>query len=88
MSNNLLCVMQLKMNNVKILDCPKFLSENPDAQTHSIYIPPTSGDDFPTAVPLSLYGVTSYFSTRRPNLYKYELTETGIHIHLATVIKR
>ena len=75
MSNNLLCIMQLRMNDVKVFDCPKFLTENPDAKTHSILIPPSSGDDLPIAVPLSLHGVTSYFSTRRPTLYEYELAE-------------
>ena len=75
MSNNLLCIMQLRMNDVKVFDCPKFLTDNPDAQTHSILVPPAEGDDFPLAVPLSLHGVTSYFSTRRPTLYEYESAE-------------
>ena len=75
MSHNLLCIMQLRMNDVKVFDCPKFLTDNPVAHTHSIFIPPIEGDDLPIAVPLSLHGVTSYFDTRKPTLYEYELAE-------------
>ena len=71
MSNNLLCVMQLRMNDVKVFDCPKFLTENPDAQTHSIPIPSTEGDELAIAVPLSLHGVTSYFSNILPRGASY-----------------
>ena len=75
MSNNLLCIMQLRMNDVKVFDCPKFLTDSPDALTHSIIIPPAEGDDYNIAVPLSLKGVTSYFNTRKPTLQEYEMAE-------------
>ena len=51
--------MQLRMNDVTVFDCPKFLTDSPDALTHSIIIPPTEGDNYNIAVPLSLKGVTS-----------------------------
>jgi hypothetical protein len=62
MDNNLLCPMQIRTNDVRINECPKFLSENPNKDPHSIHIP---DEDF--RIPLQLNGVTSYF-TRKPTL--------------------
>ena len=36
MEHNLLCVMQCRLNDVKIFDCPKFLTDNPTTLYHSI----------------------------------------------------
>ena len=77
MNNNLLCVMQLRMNDVKVFDCPKFLTDNPDALSHSIVIPSLEGDNSNVVVPLSLSGVTSYFNTRKPTLHEYETAESN-----------
>ena len=60
--------MQLRMNDVKVFDYPKFLTDSPDALTHSIIISPNEGDNYNMAVPLSLKGVTSYFNKRKPTL--------------------
>ena len=75
MANNLLCVMQLRMNDVKVFDCPKFLTESPTVLSHSLVIPSNEGDDYNVGVPLSLNGVTSYFDTRKPTLHEFELAE-------------
>ena len=64
MSNNLLCPMQLRMNDIKVFDCPKFLIENPKEHDHTVILPCKRGDDH--CIPLSLNGVTSYFPTRKP----------------------
>ena len=50
-TNNLLCVMQLRMNDVKVFNCPKFLTESPDALTYSISMPPLEDDNYNIAVP-------------------------------------
>ena len=36
MSNNLLCPMQMRMNDIELNDTPKFLTENPTSKTHAI----------------------------------------------------
>ena len=58
MENNLLCPMQLRLNEVLVDDCPKFLHPNPTDSTHTITV--TNGPDT-LIIPLSLRGVTSYF---------------------------
>ena len=63
MQNNLLCPMQLRVNDVEVNDCPKFLHPNPTETTHSIVI---HEKDDSLIIPLSLKGVTSYFPTRIP----------------------
>ena len=69
MSNNLLCPMQMQLNDVQVNDCPKFLHPHPTNTTHSIVL--KEGDDT-LVIPLSLRGVTSYFPTRVPTPYKNE----------------
>jgi hypothetical protein len=60
-TNHLLCPMQLRMNDITLNEEPKFCSANPTDETHAITIP---GED--VRIPLSLSGVTSYFTTRKP----------------------
>ena len=70
MNNNLVCPMQLRMNDIKIFDCPKFLIDNPSDHEHSIVIPREDEDDY--SIPLSLHGVTSYFPTRKPTMAEWD----------------
>eukprot|EP00978_Attheya_sp_CCMP212_P004011 scaffold8553_cov56-Attheya_sp.AAC.1 len=57
--------MQLRMNDVRIDECPKFLHPNPTDITHAIKFPGVGGED-DYVMPLALHGVTSYFPTRKP----------------------
>ena len=63
MESNLLCLMQVQMNDVKVDETPKFLTENPTDITHAIS--GKDGDGIQVTIPLSLRGVTSYFLTRK-----------------------
>jgi hypothetical protein len=68
MENNLLCPMQIRMNDAKVSDIPKFLADNPTDETHAI----TFKDDEATfIIPFSLDGVTSVFPTRKPTMDEY-----------------
>lgn len=77
MGNNLLCPMQMRMNDVIVDDCPKFLHHQPADTTHSITV---MNRDDKQVIPLSIRGVTSYFPTRTPtalendNCQSYDLT--------------
>ena len=64
MECNLLCPMQVWMNDVKVDETPKFLTESPTNITHEIS--GKDGDSIQVTIPLSLRGVTSYFPTRKP----------------------
>jgi hypothetical protein len=68
MDNNLLCPMQMRMNDVKIDGCPQFLAETYDDHFHLIHFP--SDDNF--HIKLYLHGVTSYFMTRKPMIAEYQ----------------
>jgi hypothetical protein len=65
MMNNLLCPMQMRLNDVIVDDCPKFLHHNPTDTTHTLTI--KDGSDT-LVIPLSIRGVTSYFPTRAPTV--------------------
>ena len=56
--SNLLCPMQVRLHDVKVDECPKFLSDNPTDKTHAIVL--NEGEDDEYLIPLSLNGVTSY----------------------------
>ena len=71
LKHNLLCPMQMRLNDVKISELPKFLAEWPSDKTHAITIPETN-DAEGIVIPLSLHGVTSYFPTRKPTVAEYE----------------
>jgi hypothetical protein len=65
MSNNLLCPMQMRLNDVIVDDCPKFLHHNPTDTTHTLTV--KDGSDT-LVIPFSILGVTSYFPTRTPTV--------------------
>ena len=64
MESNLLCPMHVWMNDVKVDETLKFLTENPTDMTHAIS--GKDADGIQVTIRLSLKGVTSYFLTRKP----------------------
>ena len=70
--HNLVCPMQMRLNDVKVDELPKFLSPTPTDKTHALLMsnPRQGGEDY--LIPLSLDGVTSYFPTRKPTIQEYE----------------
>jgi hypothetical protein len=71
MENNLLCPMQMRLNDVLVSDIPKFLTEQPSEHTHSLRV--REMDTRETyLIPLSIQGVTSYLPTRKPSAAEYE----------------
>ena len=79
LDNNLLNPMQLRMNDVRVSEQAKFLTENPKDEDHALIVPGMDGGD-PLLIPLSLNGVVSYLPTYKPTTEqletcrRYELT--------------
>ena len=67
MHHNLLCPMQLCLNDKKISECPKFLTDHNELSDTSHAVVVTSEDDI-FNIPLDLHGIKSYFPTRVPSL--------------------
>ena len=67
LEHNLLNPNQCRMNDVIINECPKFLSSQPNDETHSIYFPKED-----VRIPLSTHGVHSYLPTRKPTLWELD----------------
>ena len=80
MNNNLLCPMQLRMNDVKVFDCPRLFIENPNEYDHTIITLGVDNEEY--SIPLSLNGVTSISSTRKPTMDEYNVS-CEHHIDLA-----
>jgi hypothetical protein len=74
MNHNLLCPMQLRMNEIMVDECPKFLAPKPTAHTHAITIPDPEDQD-PLVIALSLSGVTSGFPSHMPTAAEYKNCE-------------
>ena len=62
--SNLLCLMQLRLNEIRVDECPKFLTKNATDKSHAIVINDGTKEEY--LIPLSLRGVTLYFPTRKP----------------------
>ncbi|KAL7530108.1 hypothetical protein ACHAXR_003313, partial [Thalassiosira sp. AJA248-18] len=63
LTHHLLCPMQARVNDVTINELPKFLSANPNAQSHAIVIQDPDDRATTLTLPLSLRRVTSYLPT-------------------------
>ena len=59
MECNLICPMQVRMNDVKLDDKPKFLAEDPTNESHAMSCEDNTGTLI--NITLELKGVTSYF---------------------------
>ena len=69
--HNLLLPMQLCLNDVKVNDILKFLTEQLTAYNHAIVTTGCDTDD-ELLIPLSLDGVVSVFWMRKPTIQEYE----------------
>ena len=58
--HNILCPMHMRMYDVKVNYIPKYLTDNPTDQTHSIVM---HEKEETLMVPLHLHGETSYFTS-------------------------
>ena len=80
MKHNLLCPMQLRLNDVEVNETPKFLIEEPTEYNHALVL--HRGDDAEYVIPMSLQGVTSYFPSRKPQAEEFEASE--LHYELTS----
>ena len=77
--HNLLCPMQLRVNDVEVNERPKFLTRYLTDNSHVIIVP-SEGCEVRLTIPLSLKGVTSYFPTRKPTREEYERASTRFEL--------
>ena len=66
MENNLLCTLQMRDNDVRVNDEPKFMIPTPTDNHHDIVINGIYQYQQPINIPLSIKGVISYFPSRKP----------------------
>ena len=70
LSHNLLSPMQMRLNDVRVNDIPKFLTDSPTDEDHTItVIDPDTNDKL--VIPLTIRGVSSTFPTRKPTQDEY-----------------
>ena len=76
MKTILLSTMQMRDNDLRVNDEPKFMVPNPTEDHNAITIPHNEDIDNgePLRIPLSLKGVFTYFPVRRPTKQEYENT--------------
>ena len=76
--HNLLCPMQMRLNEVEISECPKFLHPNPTDKTHAIVARDEQNEKY--MIPLQISGVVSYFPTRKPTMDEIDDADQIIHL--------
>ena len=64
------CPVQVRMNDVKLDDKPKFQTEDPTNESHAISCEDNMGTLI--IITLELKGVTSYFPTRKPTKHEFD----------------
>lgn len=65
--HNLINPFQCCLNEVKIDECARILTDRPDDTAHSVYFTKEA-----VKIPLRLNGIVSYFHSRRPAMAEYE----------------
>ena len=74
MHHNLLTPMQLRMNDIRVRDIPRFLIDtrgSEEEEYHAITIP--GNEETATyTIPLSLHGIISFFPTRKPTAHEFD----------------
>ena len=61
MEVNIIPSMMLRLAELNLDECPKFVARNPTGENHSIFFP-----NFNLRFPLMIEGIISYIPTRRP----------------------
>jgi hypothetical protein len=74
LSHNLLSTMQMRLHDVIVNETPKFQSQNPTRQSHSISVRCDQVEDV-LLIPLELHGVVSCFPTLKPTQLEFETCE-------------
>ena len=72
LTSYLMCLMQSRMDGVRINDLPKILAEDPDEETHAIIVYDPLNPNEPPVIPLSLNEVTGYLPFRKPRASEYK----------------
>ena len=80
----LLCTNQLRMNDCRVNDEPKYLALNPTDYHHAIAVEsPDGNEQVPELIiPLSLTGVFSYFEAAKPTLAEWTDSHEDWCVHL------
>ena len=82
MENNLLCPLQMKDNDVRVNDEPKFMVPTPKDNYHAIVINGIDQDQQPINTPLYTKGVISYLPLQKPTKEEYERSEPDFRIKM------
>ena len=72
LDHNFVSPFQMRLNDVKVNDTPRFLTEKPSETTHTLIVPGAFGTDDELVIPLGVFGVSSVFPTRKPTVQEYE----------------
>ena len=74
LNSNLLCPNQMRDNGLSVNDELKHCIDQATEDHHAIVVPDADGTGDGLRIPLSIYGVVSYFSSRKLMVEEYEST--------------
>ena len=72
LKHNLVSPFQMSLNDVKVNDTPRFLTESPTDETHTFIVPGAFGIEDELVIPLEVHGVSSVFPTWKPTTHEYD----------------
>ena len=84
MKTNLLSTMQLRDNGIRVNDEPKHMVPTPTDENHAITIRADNPGEKDFIIPLSLHGIISYFTSRKPTRAEFENADEEHRIELTS----
>ena len=68
LEHKLVSPFQMRLNDVKLNDTPRFLTEKPTYETNTLVVPGDFGIKYELVISLMFHGVSSVFPTRKPTV--------------------
>ena len=62
----------MRLNDFKVNDTPRFLTEKPTYETHTLVVSGAFGIEDELVIPLMIHGVSSVLPTRKATVQEYE----------------
>ena len=71
LDHNIVSPFQMQLNDVKVNEKPRFLTEKPNDLTHTLIVTGAFGTGDNLVIPLGIHGVSYIFLMRKPTTQEY-----------------
>ena len=80
LEHNVMSPFQMILNDVKVNDTPRFLTDKPTDETHTLIVPGPFGFEDELVIHLEVHSVSSVFPTRNPTAHEHDTCDRRYEI--------